>query len=140
MFAGIAAAGVIAIAGGGYFAIQAGKANAGSVAPQGDTAQKLSHPVAGAAPQVVNLPRAFESITPLVDDSASARVALDSLAQLEPSAQSDSDVVHLRYLRGRALLTLNDTKQGCASLTSIEGKSGNTRFKRAVGALLVQCK
>ena len=89
----------------------------------------------------VNLPRILSDLRRTVDDPASAITTLDSLAKLEPMfvQAPDSDVVHFRYLRGRALVNSGQDKAGCDELTSLEGKARGTRFEDALKPLLTAC-
>jgi hypothetical protein len=141
MIAGIAAVLVLAVGGGGYFAMQRDTTETASVAPQGDTTQRLSQPVT-ALPQTVNLPRELEQIRPLVDSEAVAAAALDRLQRLDSLARTadDSTLLQFRYMRSKALITLGQEKAGCDSLISIEGKLNQSQMlKRAARVLLDAC-
>jgi serine/threonine-protein kinase len=139
MLGAIAAVTVIVLVGGGWFIATRGSGTPSTPAQQGDTAAvRLNQPIA-AAP-VVHLSRTFDDLTPLADSTpATAQVVLDSLKKLDALAQADSDYTRLRYLRGRAYLTLEQYVAGCNDLKSIQGKASGTRFERAVNTLISSC-
>ena len=134
MAATIVAIGVLGV--GGYVVL--GDKN-GQATPQGEL---LSQQTDSVPPTVAfNLPRSLQQLRAEVDDSARAAAALDSLSRWESQlAQApDSDLVHFRYLRGRALIAVGDEKRGCDDIAGIEGKAANTRFNDAVKPLLAAC-
>jgi len=145
MIAGIAAVAVI-VAIGGYMkwgppaAASAADSSAGATGSVVDSAK----PQSSTAPPVLSLVRQLEQITPLAEDSttAVARDALNRLQALDSQAQlaEDSTFTQFRFLRVKALLNSRDTKAGCDSITTMEGKLDKSRFANAGRFLLNSCK
>jgi hypothetical protein len=136
LFGGIAA-GIAALAVGGYFVLNAtktGNASDGNVSPQSQTPS---------APVTINLSRELERLPPTDSTPELARDALVKLAAFDSVAQlattPDSTFLHFRHIRARALLMSGEEKSGCDSLAVLEGKlkSSGSRFFRSDSAMLV---
>ena len=144
MIAGVA---VVVLAAGGFAAVKmmgGGGAPADTVkfsqttTPAGQAASPAATP-APAVPQL-SLSRRFEIADSLANDATTAPAAVESLKVLDAIAQStDSDLVRLRYVRARALVSLEQFDKACAELNAVEGKAQQTRFKNAVNRLHSAC-
>ena len=136
LFAGIGL-GAVAIAVAGYFAMKSGDRtdmnSNGAADPQGQVAASST------VQPVFNIALALDDLTPLADSIFTARQAFDSLTKLQPIAATDSDRVRVRYLKGRALVTLEQFTAACTELKDIQGKSKGTRFENAVNRLIAGC-
>jgi serine/threonine protein kinase len=138
-----AAALVVALAGAGaYFATQGDAASGRTPAtPQGDTSGSVS------SLPVVNLQQELEDISPLTAaDSNSVQMAESALVllrRIDSAARRADDtttLLHLRFLRARALISAERVSEGCDSVKPIEGRlSSSTRLKNAVVPLLAVC-
>jgi serine/threonine protein kinase len=106
------------------------ESSAGSVQPQS----------ASVVDPTMLLSRELERITPLTEDVSTADSALARMAGLDSLARTaaDSSVLQLRYLRGKALLSVGQVAAGCDTLSAIEGplRNSGSRFYRGDTALL----
>ena len=143
MVAGIAAVVVLAVAGGGYFAMKA-SAKPAAAAQQGDTngtkVQQLNQPLA-AAPQV-DVDAELASIGKLTDIAsggtpASAAQALQRLDKLPAESQMTSDQRVLAALeRAEANVLRENSGAACTAVKDVQGLSKGTRYEKRVGNIL----
>jgi eukaryotic-like serine/threonine-protein kinase len=145
MLVGVAAL-VVALGGGGaYFATRdkAADTPATTTKAQGDTNTST-----GAVAPAINLQRELEAISALTGETTNTRQnaesALVRLGRIDAVARvaDDTSFLHFRYLRGKALMNTevaDRVKAGCDSLSNIEGRLRETRWRNAVGPLLLAC-
>jgi len=143
MVAALAAIVVIAVAGGGYLMMNKKASSPPAAPPVRDSAASANAQLQAAAPvpPPVNVARELESIGQMPDtNETESRAVLARLEPLEAAAKSapDSTLLQFRFYRSRAMIFTN-AAAGCDSLTSLEGRLQNSRFKKAATPLLTFC-